>query len=69
MSSPNLEYKWVLFLYISYALCVVGLMFFIPVDEVLKMHLLLLMTLVYVGALSGLSVRALKRIEERLAEL
>ncbi len=69
MSSPNLEYKWVPFLYISYALCVAGLMFFMPLDEVLKMHVLLLMTLVYVGALSGLSVRALKRIEDRLAEL
>lgn len=63
------EYKWVPFLYVSYACCVVVWMMFIPAEDSMKWNMLLLMTLVYIGALSGTAVRALQRIEERLDQL
>ena len=63
------EYKWVPVMYVSYGLCVVLLMFIVPLPDTMKMLILIFMTTVYCGALGGLSTRALRRIEERLDQL
>ena len=38
----------------------------LPLDDTMKLLVLILLTTVYISALSGLCARALKRIEERL---
>ena len=63
------EYKWVPVLYVSYFLTLVGWLTLVPADENLTMQVVILMTLVYVAALTGTIVRALQRIEERLEQL
>ena len=63
------EHKWVPRLYASYAICLIGWLFLVPADDVLSMHVVIFMTLVYVAALAGLCSRALQRIEERLDQL
>ena len=63
------EYKWVPVLYVSYFLTLICWIAFVPADDSMMMQVIILMTLVYVAALAGTQVRALKRIEERLAQL
>ncbi len=63
------EYRFIPFLNLSYAVCLIALMFFIPAEDTLKMQILLLLVIVYVGVLSGCAVRALERVERRLDEL
>ena len=63
------EYNWLSIMYISYSVCVLALLFIVPLETEMSMLILILMTLVYLGALGGLSVRALKRIEKRLEQL
>jgi hypothetical protein len=63
------EYRWLPFTYLSYVACVIALMFLIPLDDTLKMQVLILMTTVYIGAIGGMNARALHRIEEKLDRL
>jgi hypothetical protein len=63
------EYKWIPVLYASYFLTLIGWIVFVPAEESMTMQVIILMTLVYVAALAGTQVRALQRIEERLAQL
>ena len=63
------EYRWLPFTFLSYAVCIVVLMLFIPTDDNLKMQLLIFITTAYIGTISNLTARALQRIEERLDQL
>lgn len=60
------EYRWLSFAYLSYAICALGAIAVLPLSDALLFSLVILLTVMYLGALLGLAVRALRRIEERI---
>ena len=67
--STRKEYRWVSFAYFSYAVSLVVVLWFFPLEPNLLLLVVLLMIMVYLGSLINLMVRALRRIEERLDKL
>jgi hypothetical protein len=63
------EYRWLPIAFMAYAMGIVILMFFIPVDDNLKMQLLIFMTVAYIAAVCNLAARALQRIEALMEKL
>lgn len=67
------EYRWVPFMYVGYALALIGVLALgltIPdFGDNIVLLLITLMAVIYTGALTGLCVRSLKRIEMKLGTM
>ena len=60
------EYAWVPLMYVAFAASVLALLFTVPLDDQTLVAVVVLMIVVVNGAMLGLCVRALRRIEAHL---